>query len=344
MTINKIFNKNIMKKVVGLDSLRFILAFIVLLGHGGIPHIQDTIIDNPKLNYIINSILGNTFVGIAAVMAFFIISGFVIHYPYSLGRPINIKEFYLRRILRIAIPAFTALAIYQLTYNVYMGVAWSLICEVIYYLIYPLVLKFVKYLNFIILTMFIFSYILSVSYTLMFETYNGDFHRDGFLLTWIVGFPVWLLGVKIAENIKKPTQITPSLIKLNKLRVLVWFLAFISSILRFHFNIAYSYSLPLFSIVAFIWIEYEIRYFSDKQENKILEYGGLMSYSIYLVHAYVFFIVKHYLVSKGQTISDDWRLCLVTIFGSLFASWVFYILVEKPSHKLSRSIKLNRNI
>lgn len=31
-----------MKKIIGLNSLRFILAFIVLLGHGALPKISDS--------------------------------------------------------------------------------------------------------------------------------------------------------------------------------------------------------------------------------------------------------------------------------------------------------------
>jgi len=334
---------NSTNKIIGLDSLRFILAFIVLLGHGTAPNIPESIITNAQLNHYINGIIGVSFVGPAAVMVFFIISGIVIHYPYTSGRTINTKEFYLKRILRIAIPAIIALAIYQIPYGIYMGVVWSLICEVIYYLIYPLILRYIKHLNIIILSTFIFSYFLSTYYSATHAIYNGDFHRDGYLLTWVVGFPIWLLGLKIAENLKNRNQLAATLIKLNLLRCSVWTLSVITCILRFHYEIAYSFSLPIFSILAFFWIEYEIKYHNNKKENPVLEFGGLMSYSLYLIHAYVIFLIHYFYTEKGQSIADNWMLSFSAISISLLSSWIFYILIEKPSHKFTRTITITGN-
>jgi peptidoglycan/LPS O-acetylase OafA/YrhL len=61
-----------MERVKGLDQLRFIMAVIVLIGHGALPIFENT---------IMRGIAGNAFVGVAAVMVFFMLSGFVIHYP-----------------------------------------------------------------------------------------------------------------------------------------------------------------------------------------------------------------------------------------------------------------------
>jgi peptidoglycan/LPS O-acetylase OafA/YrhL len=74
-----------MKKVIGLDSIRFVLAFIVLLGHGTMPIFSDNLIAQSKIFYYMD-LLMKCFqpVGVAAVMGFFIISGFVIHYPYRI--------------------------------------------------------------------------------------------------------------------------------------------------------------------------------------------------------------------------------------------------------------------
>jgi peptidoglycan/LPS O-acetylase OafA/YrhL len=66
-----------MNRVIGLDSIRFVLAFIVVLSHGVVPVFGDGTIE--KLIKLFQP------TGIAAVMGFFIISGFVIHYPYSTG-------------------------------------------------------------------------------------------------------------------------------------------------------------------------------------------------------------------------------------------------------------------
>jgi peptidoglycan/LPS O-acetylase OafA/YrhL len=329
-----------MKNIVGLNSLRFILAFTVLVGHGALPKIKEVPHLNIKITSLFNGVIGNFPVGVAAVMVFFIISGFFIHYPYTNGKQIIIKEFYLKRILRIGIPAVIALAMYNYT-NINMSVIWSLICEVIFYLLYPLVLRNIKNLDQIILFAFIISYIVSILFSQNSIIYNGDFHRNGYYITWMVGFPVWLLGVKLATRLKLNNIKTITFFQLNLYRIAVCFTASICSVLRFHFSISYVFTLPIFALLAFFWIEKEIIYYKGKKENRILEYGGLMSYSIYLVHGYSFFIVKQ--LSNENTLSNNWILCVVVILLSLFLSWLYYLVIEKPSHKFCRSLKVTNS-
>lgn len=329
-----------MKRVKGLDTLRFILAFIVLLGHGAFPEVPELWVDRYQLMKVLNGIIGNSFVGIAAVMAFFIISGFCIHYPYSGGKSINIKEFYLKRITRIALPAIVAFLIYHYTLNLYMGVIWSLICEVIYYILYPIILRYHHKLNTIIILSFVTSYATSILYSLQYP-YNGDFHRNGFALTWIVGLPVWLLGVRLANEIRSQNHLAiPTFNRIISLRTLAFFGAFVCSALRFHADIAYSYTLPILSIFLYYWLSCEISYFSNKSENKLLVFGGLMSYSLYLTHAYVIHVVK--IIYSVEAIYSHPFLCMLVIALSLGIASIFYILIEKPAHVVSQKIKWNK--
>lgn len=321
-----------MERVKGLDQLRFIMAIIVLIGHGALPKFE---------NVIIRGILGNSFVGIAAVMVFFILSGFVIHYPYSTGqKKMKIIEFYFRRQLRIIIPAVICVIIYQYTFNLAMGVTWSLICEAIYYLLYPLVLKYIDKLDLILVVTFVLSYLGTISYSLLSDTYNGDFHRLGFLGTWIIGFPIWLLGVKLSVlYVKfKADRLQVSFKKITIIRMCIFFFTSIASVLRFHFDIAFGYTLPVFSLFAFYWLKNELIFYSNKEENKILAYGGNFSYSIYLLHYLVMFFFLHYLNIKMLNIGYSAVLILIT----LFASWIFYLIIERPSHRFTRSIKFNK--
>lgn len=320
-----------MQRVKGLDSLRFLMAVIVLVGHGALPEFE---------NKIINGIIGNSFVGVAAVMVFFILSGFVIHYPYSSGvRKINVFEFYLKRLSRIVIPALVAIIIYHYTLDLYMGVIWSLVCEVIYYILYPLILKFIKKIDFILLSTFAFSYGSTIVYSLLSESYNGDFHRTGYFLTWIAGFPMWLLGVKLCILfVKLKTQkLSISFSRIILFRISVLILSGVTSVLRFHFNIAYGYTLPIFSLFAFIWLKNELIFNLNKEENKVLAYGGIFSYSIYLMHYFIMYLFLYVFNIEIHNIVYSAILILFTLFGS----WIFYILIEKPSHKFSRAIKLS---
>ncbi|HSD06042.1 acyltransferase [Flavobacterium sp.] len=328
-----------MKKIIGLNSLRFVLAFTVLLGHGALPKVSGDYL-NHKIVNVLNGFLNNSTVGIAAVMAFFIISGFFIHYPYSSGKKIDVPEFYTRRIIRIAVPGIIAFLIYKFPFNHEMGVVWSLICEVIYYILYPLFLRNIRHLNKMIVISFIISYAISILYSLNYAEYNGDFHRTGFYITWAVGLPIWLLGVKLAERYQKNDFAPITFQQLNMYRLTVWFLSIICSIARFHLHISFAFSLPLFSIVAFFWLEKEIIYYQNKKENRFLDYGGLMSYSIYLIHSQIFFLIEY--IFNVKILSNNFLLSMLAIVSSLFFSWIFYLLVEKPSHLFARSIKLNR--
>jgi peptidoglycan/LPS O-acetylase OafA/YrhL len=327
-----------MKRVSGLDSLRFILAFIVLLGHGGMPHVNENLAASSKLFYcldILQKVLQP--VGVAAVMGFFIISGFVIHFPYSSGKKLNVPEFYARRFIRIAIPAIVAFCIYHFTYGLYMGIVWSLICELIYYLLYPAILKYkAKYMRRILAGAFIASYVVTILFSIFSVDYNGDVHRQGFLWTWIVCLPVWLLGIVLADQYDMLQYHTrPSLFKINLLRISVWLAADVAAILRFQGHIAYGYILPVFSILAYHWIKWEILYHIDRKEYKILRFGGEMSYSLYLIHALILFMVARY-TNTELFHTTPWYYCLMGVALSLIASLIFYIAVEKPSHKLAR--------
>src|ERR1700755_2601264 len=87
----------------GIDSLRFILALIVLLSHFKDPFSAQLISSPSHTVRIFGYFLDNAFDGTAAVIAFFIISGFVIHYPNKNGI-ISLKDFWMKRIVRIIIP------------------------------------------------------------------------------------------------------------------------------------------------------------------------------------------------------------------------------------------------
>ncbi|WP_299228497.1 acyltransferase [uncultured Psychroserpens sp.] len=82
--------------------------------------------------------------------------------------------------------------------------------------------------------------------------------------------------------------------------------------------------------------------FYDANFNKgALLFLGNISYSLYLLHVpiggRIINIAKRYDLGEAQKI-------LVILFAmtvSIIAAWMFYILVEKPSHKWSQRIKVN---
>lgn len=330
-----------MKRVVGLDSLRLVLALAVLIGHleTNVLNFGADIVGRFKLLGVVNGVVNNISPGVAAVIAFFVISGFCIHYPYASGKPLNVVDFYAKRLVRIGVPAILAVALYHYTLNLYMGVIWSLVCEVIYYFLYPLILKYKKkYFGQMLVISFIASYVVSFCYMFLYGNDDGDFHRSSMVFTWIVGLPIWLLGVLLADQfLTYRNEGVQSFPKLVLLRLSVWLVAILCSIMRFHVQLPYVYTLPVFSLLVYYWIKKEIWYYADKKENKWLAYGGVMSYSIYLIHD--LFIKGTKRVFNITEIESFW-LWLCVIIVSLVGSWLFYLLVEKKSHLLAKSIHI----
>lgn len=107
-----------------------------------------------------------------------------------------------------------------------------------------------------------------------------------------------------------------------------------------------SYNNGLFeSIIAFLTVIF-ILYFPDSKNillKKCLLWLGMISYSLYLVHweigRAVIAVTKHIpLVSNFESL----RL-MVGIGASLLFAWFFFYLIESPSIKLSKRLKLINN-
>ncbi len=98
-------------------------------------------------------------------------------------------------------------------------------------------------------------------------------------------------------------------------------------------------SAVLASILAYFWLEREIAYFRKAQPNPPLQWAGQWSYSLYLMHvaANVIFI-RAAIPNFGFIVNWSLRFGWV-----LVVSYVFYLIVEKPSHSFARSLGRGRH-
>src|SRR6201992_3926321 len=132
-----------------IDALRFILASWVAIGHlGHFPIFGKQAIGATGAIHSIDRFTHSLIWGLPAVMAFFVISGFCIHMPFKQPGDIPILRFYLRRYIRVLAPVtVTAVLMIELFPEMHIlgrdsilwkSVLWSLVCEEIYYAVYPM--------------------------------------------------------------------------------------------------------------------------------------------------------------------------------------------------------------
>lgn len=248
------------------------------------------------------------FTGAPAVVAFFVISGFCIHHPYRDASP-DVMSFWTARAIRILPPAMIAMVWAQLegirAFNPIDGfILWSIVCELVYYIFYPLTRKLATMLGWetLILVAIVWSYF--VIFTQGTDEF-GNIHIYGPGLNWLVLYPAWLIGAYVAE--------------LKGLKVLnVWVCRFgIGGIalglqwFTLHTVVGYYLTLIPFSFLVAIWLAAE-----TLNRCRSMEWFGRWSYSIYLFHI------------PAAALFSPWL--------ALPACYVCFRLVELPCHKLAR--------
>jgi len=327
-----------MERIRGIDSIRAVCALWVLFSHFGGPPILAGIDKTTRIGWLLNGIYNNFWNGPAAVIIFFVISGFCIHYPQSDSGKLNsLFGFYLRRFLRILIPLACAIGLSFLwggrldQFN--DSILWSLVCEIIYYFIYPLFLFFVRRglsWNSVFFGSFIVSILVAAS-----KPQSGSYPSYGPLLNWALGLPCWLLGCLVAEWVKKGFPLSAlAKISIWKMRIGVFVVSILVSAIRFHTPVGYPWTLNWFGILSAIWLYLEIMHFKKHEPNMFLERVGLFSYSIYLIH-----VPLHELLSKFSIPNLGFLLnWVVGTIIVLSGCWLFYWLIEKPSHALAKNL------
>ena len=323
----------------GLNSLRFVLAFVVFLSHCPDPFVKNMVESKILIVKYTGAVLGVSFVGIAAVIAFFIISGFVIHYSNKDGVT-SIKDFYLRRGARVLFPLVVIKIVGIPLNNPENVVVWSLYCELIYYAVYPF-LAMVKKISWRSKT--IVAFLISITIIFLFAgddirsmiahaniRYNGNYPQFGNVLNWLVGLPCWLLGVDLAnkaDNLNKKISFK----KILTYRLGIFVLTVVCCALRFHFFVSYAISMTLIAIPICKWIEAEICYYQVNSAVPYLEQWGKFSYSLYLCHPL--------LVALLLTVMPlNERSYFFYILLTCVVSYFFYLLLEKPAHIFAKKI------
>jgi peptidoglycan/LPS O-acetylase OafA/YrhL len=321
-------------RIRGLDSIRFIAAAIVMFAHTGQPPLREGIDTHTLAGRALDGFLGNTSSSAAAVIAFFVISGFCIHYAHAGTNQIrSLSEYYARRYIRILIPALAALAAaaaLKLEMSLFdKSILWSVAAEIIYYSLYPLLLAARRRVG-SWLPLIGVSFVLSAMVAATDPT-AGAYPVFGLKLNWLLALPCWLLGCWLAD-LQTAGRTAWAEKWLWPLRGATWAAMIACSILRYHSPIGYPWTLNLFAILVTAWLAAELTHFGKAKPIGWLEWAGQWSYSLYLTHKLTYILLAP-LYLEGLGLIPGWTIR----FGLLLAgAYVFYLAVERPSHHLAR--------
>jgi peptidoglycan/LPS O-acetylase OafA/YrhL len=326
-----------------LDALRIVLAMWVTLAHlGNFPLFAGV---NPHA--VLGRLLLNGWVTVVwaapAVIGFFVISGFCIHLPFRHGEKLPVGRYYGRRYTRILVPVVVAVLISRVLGDhgrvfgegsiLWSSSLWSLLCEEVYYAIYPLA-RLVRF-RFGWAALLTPAFLTGLFFSLRFpNVLNGTIL--GTLDNALVLFPVWLLGCLLAEQSDRivPVESTTGI---WSWRFRAWGASWIGEMLYFHAGVPYECVLLAYGVFAYFWIRQELIHGLRSKPYAPLVWAGLWSYSLYLIHAPAkAFIAKMHLPSLGYIL--DWFLLYAL---ALSMAYLFYLCVERPSHRLARRIRLN---
>ncbi len=321
-----------------IDALRIVLALWVATGHFGMIPVFAGVESASRLVQILVHAWSSIVFGIPAVIGFFVISGFCIHLPFRGDQPLPLAHYYARRYIRILVPVVAAILIMRLAGNhqpisgkrsiLWDSVLWSLFCEEMYYAVYPFARLVRNRFGWaaLIAPAFLGGSVLAILRP------DG---LDGSVLNTVIFagvlFPIWLLGCVLAEQCDH----LPSLDSRARIwgwRFLAWLGSWSCGILHFKAGVPLSPELLCFGILAYFWIKNEIAFGWHHRPWAWLASAGLWSYSLYLIH-----IPAMRLFSRLSLPSFDRSLDWLVSFAFVVAlSYLFYLGVERPSHRLAR--------
>jgi len=320
-------------RIRGLDALRFWCALWVIFGHFGFLPLIDGVDLTHAAGRVSRALYNNLISGQAAVIVFFVISGFCIHYPFRHRSTVPLVPFFARRYLRILIPVAIAIVLSRPAgvelRLLDQTVLWSLVCEEIYYAIYPVLLRL--RLRFGWRRMIAVSYLASILIALT-NLRAGNYPAFGPGLNWLLALPCWLLGCDLAESYQESPSGAVVRVPIVYWRFGAWVLSIFARALKFHSLATYPLTLNIFAFYVYFWLRQEICR-AEKSQASWIERAGLFSYSMYLIHPAAHEVWRRWISIPSLGSGVDW---LVHTAFILAMALIFYLVVEHPSHRFAR--------
>jgi peptidoglycan/LPS O-acetylase OafA/YrhL len=327
-----------------LDALRIVLAFWVAVGHYGNFPLFAGADETTRFGRFLIHGWDSVVFGTPAVIVFFVISGFCIHLPFRGDKKLEVGRYYLRRYTRILIPVAGALCVYRLFGErlrfwgehsiLWESPLWSLLCEEVYYAAYPLLRVIRNRVGWKVLLPTVFAASVALAAT---QFHARNFHDFGPLGTSLILLPVWLLGCVLAEQAGTLPALD-STYRIWMWRFAIWLGCWTVEMLHFKGGVAFTQTMAWFGVLAYFWVKNEISYSQTHAPNARLVAAGAWSYSLYLVHTQGLALYARLgIPTLGYAL--EW-ICRMVL--ALATAYLFYILVERPSHQLARRLSTRR--
>lgn len=315
------------KRFAGLDAIRFVCAYTVVMSHS--PSSWHFVDKAGSSAVLVAKLIRDLFNGPAAVIVFFVISGFCIHWPHRNSRGVG-AEYFVRRYVRIGVPLGTAFLL-----SPYLGlspadlthrVLWSLYCEIVYYSIYPIFLRVALRFGWGPLT--VSTFLLALGWAIIHPNRFGNYFSGNVFNDSLLGLPCWLMGCFLAG---REFPATPSATRIWLWRIGIFSASILALELRFHTRLHSDLTLNFFGILAACWLPRELSYGERTPPWGWLERAGAWSYSLYIFHL----PANELPVRLFPHWSDGAHWILRTPL-TLVVCYLFYLLSERPSHRLAR--------
>lgn len=332
-------------RIDGLDTLRLVAAAWVALSHGArLPLAEIT--DELGRGRWLGALNNGLFNGVAAVMMFFVVSGFVIHRPQAGGRALDPVDHYVRRLTRIVPPVIVTQAVCLALGPEFVarfeGILWSVYCEIAYYALYPLLLPLFR--RFSIRRIFMATTLLSL--VLIAWTWPVSYHSELDIPRLVlIGLPSWILGCLLAERDVAGRLTRFGDIRVWRIAAVVLSAAMKVPVTHGPIHVGYPAGHWLFAIFAFFWIGREIVHFRASPPPAWTERLGGASYSLYLAHTAVIMVFAEAVIDGaplGGLIGGGVAAWLVAwaaqLAGIMALTAAFHLLVEAPFHRLARRL------
>lgn len=340
----------------GLNGLRAIAALSVLFAHIS----QEGIADFGLMN------LSNFPMAGYGVTLFFVISGFLISFllikEIEKTKTIDIKKFYLRRILRIwpIYYLFIAICFFALYYldqtklivvpeiwyyiffsaNIpfvfQQGILilvhyWSIGVEEQFYLFWPWLVRLSKK-NILKLSVVFFVLLFSAK---LFSWVIWGVHSDIYRFLMVTRFHCMMLGAIGAFVFMNNYKIIIGILTNKLIQVFSWLLFLVMGFGLIHIPAVIGQELVAFISLSMILSQVSNKNHIFSLENKYFDFIGKISYGIYVIHPLIILLLSRLLKDVEVALWLKYPIVYGSVISlTIILAWVSYSYYEKPFLKL----------